>query len=127
MSRLNFGHMGNGITVWIKGTNDMVAHIQINRNVKFYDDPHRMSKPLTTKEKQYIDAYAQSANPTISATQSTPVFKNYTVSKYVITGKDKSGKRFIIHTTTPQHYNIWEGTLWKIVDGKRKKVKNYYN
>ena len=46
---------------------------------------------------------------------------------YIITGKDKDNKRFVISTTTPQHYNIWSGTLWKIVDGKRKKVKEYYN
>lgn len=50
------------------------------------------------------------------------------MAKYVITGTDRSGKRFApIHTDTPQHYNIWKGTLWKLVDGKRKLVKHYYN
>ena len=50
------------------------------------------------------------------------------MDKYVITGTLKSGKRFKpIHTTTPQHYNIWQGTLWQLVDGKRKKVKDYIN
>ena len=44
--------------------------------------------------------------------------------RYVITGKDRSGKRFTpIHTATPQHYNIWEGSLWEIVDGKRKLIR----
>jgi hypothetical protein len=49
------------------------------------------------------------------------------VNKYVITGVLVSSKRFKpIHTTTPQHYNIWKGTLWKLVDGKRKRVLTYY-
>lgn len=49
------------------------------------------------------------------------------MTKYVITGKDKSNKRFApITTTTPQHYNIWSGSLWKILDnGKRKLIKRY--
>ena len=50
------------------------------------------------------------------------------MTKYVITGVLKSGKRFDpIHTNTPQHYNIWNGTIWKIVDGKRKKIRTIYN
>lgn len=47
---------------------------------------------------------------------------------YVITGVDRNGKRFKIQTTTPQHYNIWKGTLWLLLEnGKRKKVKEYWN
>lgn len=50
------------------------------------------------------------------------------MSKYVITGIDRSGRRFKpIYTDTPWHYNIWRGTVWKIVNGKRKKVKEIYN
>jgi hypothetical protein len=48
------------------------------------------------------------------------------MTKYVITGKDKSGKRFSpITTTTPQHYNIWSGSLWELINGKRKLIKRY--
>lgn len=48
------------------------------------------------------------------------------MSKYIITGTLRNGKRFkAIHTDTPQHYNIWCGTLWKLVKGKRKKVLTY--
>lgn len=47
--------------------------------------------------------------------------------RYLITGKDRSGKRFRIATDIPQHYNIWQGTLWEIKEGKRKKIKTYYN
>lgn len=49
--------------------------------------------------------------------------------KYVITGRDRSGKRFApIHTDTPQHYNIWQGTVWEVTeDGKRKRVREIYN
>lgn len=47
------------------------------------------------------------------------------ITEYVITGTLRNGKRFTpIHTTTPQHYNIWKGTLWGIVDGKRIKLRN---
>lgn len=50
-------------------------------------------------------------------------------TKYVITGTLKDGKRFApIYTDIPQHYNIWKGTLWEILEnGKRKKVKEYFN
>jgi len=55
------------------------------------------------------------------------------MTKYTITGKDKSGKRFTINTDTPQHYNIWQGTLWinsneiskKTGIPKRKRIKTY--
>jgi len=54
------------------------------------------------------------------------------MTKYTITGKDKSGKRFTINTDTPQHYNIWSGTLWKNyitsiepITYKRKRIKTY--
>ncbi len=47
---------------------------------------------------------------------------------YVITGKLYNGKRFLpITTTTPQHYNIWQGSIWLIKDGKRKLVKRINN
>lgn len=51
------------------------------------------------------------------------------MAKYIITGKDRSGKRFKpIHTDTPQHYNIWQGTIWEVKpNGKRKKVKEIFN
>lgn len=51
------------------------------------------------------------------------------MAKYVITGTDRSGKRFKpIHTDTPQHYNIWRGTVWEVLpDGTRKKVHEYLN
>ena len=49
-------------------------------------------------------------------------------SKYVITGIDKSGKRFKpIYTNTPQHYNIWNGTCWKLEKGKRKRIFEWFN
>jgi len=55
------------------------------------------------------------------------------MAKYTITGKDKQGKRFTIDTYTPQHYNIWQRTLWlnsneiSKVTGlpMRKKVRSY--
>ena len=51
------------------------------------------------------------------------------MSKYIITGTLKNGRRFSpIHTDTPWHYNIWRGTLWEKLDNdKRRRVKTYYN
>jgi len=51
------------------------------------------------------------------------------VTQYVITGITKNGKRFKpIRTETPQHYNIWKGTIWVILsNGKRKKLQTINN
>ena len=50
------------------------------------------------------------------------------MKKYVITGKDVNGKRFKIETETPQHYNIFCGSLWELgKDGKRKLILRYHN
>lgn len=44
---------------------------------------------------------------------------------YIITGILVNGKRFkAIQTVSPQHYNIWKGSIWKLDDnGKRKLIK----
>lgn len=51
------------------------------------------------------------------------------MSKYVITGTDRNGKRFKpIYTDTPQHYNIYRGTIWLIKpDGHKQKIKEVWN
>lgn len=51
------------------------------------------------------------------------------MSKYVITGTLRNGRRFKpIYTDTPWHYNIWCGTVWRLDgSGKRKMVKRIYN
>ena len=52
--------------------------------------------------------------------------KTNKITIYVITGIKRDGKRFKpIHTHTPQHYNIWKGSLWGIVNGKRKLIRRY--
>lgn len=50
-------------------------------------------------------------------------------TRFVITGVDRKGRRFKpIHTNTPQHYNIWKGTIWeKVSEHKRKKVREIWN
>ena len=52
--------------------------------------------------------------------------------KYVITGTDFHGKRFkAIHCASKAWalaYNIYNGTLWEVgTDGKRKRIKIWYN
>jgi len=52
-------------------------------------------------------------------------------ARYVITGTDCNGKRFApIHTSNLSYamaHNVYNGTLWEIVDGKRKCIKIWYN
>ncbi|MBQ9262849.1 MAG: hypothetical protein IJ189_01400 [Clostridia bacterium] len=71
--KLGFGIMGNGITVWNEleyehGDYKTVAHIDTDRTVKFYDD----AMPESVKAR--IIREAETANPTISATQDALVF-----------------------------------------------------
>ena len=50
-------------------------------------------------------------------------------TKYVITGKLRNGVRFKpIYTDQPWNYNIWQGTIWELLDNeKRRKVKDIDN
>lgn len=44
--------------------------------------------------------------------------------KYAITGILKNGRRFKpIYTNTPQHYNIWKGSIWLLQKDTRKLIK----
>lgn len=44
---------------------------------------------------------------------------------FIITGVLRNGRRFKpIHTKTPQHYNIWKGTIWIVLpNNKRKRLQ----
>ena len=71
--KLGFGLMGNGMTVWNElelenGDYKTVAHIAEDRTVTFYDDAMPESVRASIIEE------AETSNPTISATQDTPVF-----------------------------------------------------
>ena len=71
--KLGFGHMGNGLTVWNSlayenGDYKTVAHIAPDRTVTFYDDD------MPESVRRRIIHEAETANPTISATQDAPVF-----------------------------------------------------
>ena len=51
---------------------------------------------------------------------------------YVITGTDRSGKRFkrvLSSKAQAMQYNVWRGTLWKEdkSTGKREKIHEWYN
>ena len=60
-------------------------------------------------------------------------FDQVTERKYVITGTLRNGRRFKpIYTNIPQHYNIYHGTIWKLVEGEdglkhRKKMVEIWN
>jgi antirestriction protein ArdC len=70
---LNYGHMGNGLTVWNcleerGGDYVTVAHIASDRTVKFYDEN------LPDSIKEQILHEAKTSDARISATQDIPVF-----------------------------------------------------
>lgn len=46
---------------------------------------------------------------------------------FLFTGVDRNGRRFRITTTTPWHYNIFNGSLWSIDSkGKKKLLNRFY-
>jgi len=50
------------------------------------------------------------------------------MKKYIITGVLKTGERFDpIHTSTPWNYNVWRGSIWEMINGKRKLIKRISN
>jgi hypothetical protein len=64
------GHLGNGLAVWYKGTDTVVAHIAHDRSVKYYLDD------LSDKHKQEIELLAKTDDRNISVTQDQKVFIN---------------------------------------------------
>jgi hypothetical protein len=50
---------------------------------------------------------------------------------YCITGIDRRGRRFAPITTSSLFYalghNIWQGTLWRVENGKRSRIHIWYN
>ena len=53
------------------------------------------------------------------------------IKQFDITGKDRSQKCFKITTssyTQAMMYNIWQGTVWAVLEsGKRRVLKRVYN
>jgi hypothetical protein len=50
--------------------------------------------------------------------------------RYVITGVGVNGKRFRVETSNWYHangHNVWRGNIWLLRDGKRTRIKSYYN
>jgi hypothetical protein len=62
--------------------------------------------------------------------KTTTMESNNYGGQFVITGTLVNDKRFRpIYTKTPQHYNIWKGTIWKVdkTTGKRKRFQQINN
>jgi len=125
--KIVYGHMGNGVTVWDELAEELiVAHIDVDRTITY-----RLGLEKVYKEQ--IKFIAKHSNITISATQDDNVFNTKAKTRYVITGILKNGKRFNpIYTTSPQHYNIWKGSVWELVPDfinyklKRKLILKLY-
>jgi hypothetical protein len=49
---------------------------------------------------------------------------------YVVTGVTVQGKRFRIHTDNLMHaqcINLYRGSVWAVIDGKRKLINRVWN
>lgn len=73
-SNLGFGSLGNGITVWDRtreknGDYLGIAHIDSYRNVKYYD------VTISQEQKDKIEHFAKTEDPTASITQPDKVFR----------------------------------------------------
>jgi len=56
--------------------------------------------------------------------------KHTNMTRFKITGTDRSGKRFKIETDLAQFalgINAYRGSLWENIDGTYKLVRRYYN
>lgn len=60
-----WGHMGNGISVWIKTTNNVIAHIDAQRNISY----RNKSIKLRGHQLREIEDIAAYSDPAISFTQ----------------------------------------------------------
>lgn len=50
--------------------------------------------------------------------------------EYHVTGTDRNGRRFKIITNKGMHammVNIYRGSVWEVINGKRKLIKRVYN
>lgn len=78
--RIMYGHVGNGLIIWISETNMTIAHIAPDRTVKVYCD-------VSDETLVRIIEIAKTNDSTISATQDTKVFDIPPIkdAKYVLT------------------------------------------
>ena len=54
--------------------------------------------------------------------------KNQNSSRsYLITGVKLNGERFRIVTATPEHYNIYRGSVWLLTESGKKLIRRIYN
>lgn len=118
---LGFGHLGNGVTVWNKlreenGDYQTVAHISADREITFYD------KNIPESVMDQIREFAANENPSISATQSVPVFGSVAKEEKRVKDEEKApcmadyydsvgGTRIYRDSTV-------EGSLWSSVGSK---------
>lgn len=61
------GHLGNGLSIWREGTNEIVAHISGNREIS-------IRLPITPAERAEIEFIAETDDRAISVTQKEKVF-----------------------------------------------------
>lgn len=50
--------------------------------------------------------------------------------KYIVTGIDRYNKRFRLtysNKIIALSINLWQGSVWESIDGKRKLIKRVYN
>lgn len=64
----------------------------------------------------------------MSKTKDIPVAQ---IKQFIVTGKERSGKRFKIETSSYTYacmINLWNGSVWALLEtGKRRLLKRVYN
>ena len=51
-------------------------------------------------------------------------------TKYIVTGVDRRGKRFVIASSIflyAMSINLWKGSVWEVKEGKRVLIKRVHN
>lgn len=66
-TKLISAHLGNGLTVWREGTNDIIAHINNNRQIS-------IRLPISEEERKEIEYIAETDDRSISLSQKENVF-----------------------------------------------------
>ena len=49
---------------------------------------------------------------------------------YILNGKDKNGKKFRLESKNGYYlscHNVWRGNLWRVENGKKTRIKTWFN
>lgn len=111
MKKLNYAHLGHGITFWEEGSNDYQAHIAYTRIVTVYDNN------ISTESLDKINRMAESGNCIHGNAGSNPhvVLKPLNEAKYIkINPITKQEISFSVETIGGVMYECVENYLFRV-------------